>query len=128
VTEISRADIQWHVLERAMPCLARIRATMTPQDYDRDKVALQEFLCGYFRAGSCRHRQGRSIAPLKSSTTEAGGKCLKVRWATPGSGKSGGLRLAIVVYCDRKLVKVAGAWQRAQDPSDDEFFAAARDG
>lgn len=31
--------------------------------------------------------------------TAKGGKVLKVRWAIPGSGKSGSLRLVVVAYC-----------------------------
>jgi hypothetical protein len=46
---------------------------------------------------------------------------LKVRWAIPGQRKSGGLRLAVVAYCDKKHVKLAGAWIRKTDPSDAEF-------
>ncbi|HEX4382081.1 MAG TPA: hypothetical protein VH083_04005 [Myxococcales bacterium] len=69
-------------------------------------------------------KQGSSISPMKSSATAAGGKRLKVRWAMPGSGKSGGLRLAVAVYCKEKHVKIAGAWLRTDNPSDDAFDAA----
>jgi len=34
-----------------------------------------------------------------------GGKVLKVRWALPGSGKSGSLRLVVVACCDEKRVQ-----------------------
>ncbi|MBK9386935.1 MAG: hypothetical protein IPN34_19140 [Planctomycetes bacterium] len=65
---------------------------------------------------------------MSSQHTAAGGKCLKVRWGLSGSGKSGGLRLAIVVYCDARLVKLVGAWRRRADPGDDEFEDAFREG
>jgi hypothetical protein len=64
---------------------------------------------------------------MSSKFTELGGKCLKVRWGVPGCGKSGGLRLAVVVYCDQKRVKLAGAWNRSSDPSDSDFEEATRD-
>lgn len=35
---------------------------------------------------------------MRASNTQAGGRCLKVRWAVRGGGKSGGFRLAIVAY------------------------------
>ena len=63
---------------------------------------------------------------MRSTFTQAGGKCIKVRWGLPGQGKSGGLRLAIVVYCERRHVKICGAWKRRSDPSDAEFTEATK--
>jgi hypothetical protein len=43
----------------------------------------------------------------------AGGKILKMRWGRPGCGKSGGMRLAIVAYCAKRIVVLApcvSAW------------------
>lgn len=57
--------------------------------------------------------------------TPAGGKILKVRWGLPGMGKSGGLRLAVVAYCESREVVIAGAFLRSDDPDDATFFAAA---
>ena len=119
-----RGEIEWWVLPKAATVFAELRAAMGSEAYEQDKARLQDFLCAYFSVGTCTDRQGNSIAPMRSTATGKGGKCLKVRWATPGSGKSGGLRLAVVAYCDRKLVKVAGAWHRRENPSDDDFFTA----
>lgn len=69
-------------------------------------------------------KQGKSISPI--GATAAGGKRLKVRWLIPGKGKSGGLRLAVVAYCEERLVKVAGAWVRKDDPSDGEIDKATQ--
>lgn len=120
---VTRAEIEWRVLPRAQDLFAELRSAMG-KSYEEDKIHLQDFLCAYFNRGTCTDRHGDSIAPMKSSLTGKGGKCLKVRWATPGSGKSGGLRLALVVYCEQKLVKVAAAWRRRDDPSDQDFLAA----
>jgi hypothetical protein len=53
------------------------------------------------------------------------GKILKVRWMTPGCGKSGGLRLAIVVYCESFKVVLCRGFLRNTEPSGAEFDAAA---
>ena len=119
-------DIRWLVLSAAKPCLDQVRSSMAREDYDADRRALREFLCGYFNTGACAHKQGRAISPMRSTLTDAGGKCLKVRWGVPGGGKSGGLRLAVVVYCRERCVKLCGAWKRIDDPSDVEFADAVR--
>jgi hypothetical protein len=98
---------------------------MTPEDYEQDKQALQEFLCGYFSTGDCRNAQGSSISPMKASPK--GGKVLKVRWAYPGCGKSGSLRLVVVAYCDEKRVHIAQAFARRDDPTDDDIRDAVSD-
>jgi hypothetical protein len=126
MVSIQRAEIEWRVLPKARSLLSDLRSAMGKQ-YEEEKARLQDFLCAYFSQGTCTDRQGNSIAPIKSSLTAKGGKVLKVRWATPGSGKSGGLRLAVIVYCEQKLVKVAGAWHRRDDPSDEDFLAATAD-
>jgi len=123
---LTRHDGKWELLPNARPCIDQIRATMTPEDYEQDKHALQDFLCNYFNTGNCDHKQGKSVSPMKSTFTEEGGKCLKVRWGLPGCGKSGGLRLAVVVYCKLRRVKIAGAWLRPSDPSDQDFEDAVR--
>jgi hypothetical protein len=42
----------------------------------------------------------------------------------PGSGKSGGLRFAIVAFCDSMKVVLCRAWVRKDDPSNADFEAA----
>lgn len=98
---------------------------MTPEAYEQDKRALQEFLCGYFSSGDCTNALGDSISPLKA--TPKGGKVLKVRWALPGSGKSGSLRLVVVAYCDEKRVHIAQAFRRSDNPSDDDVRDAVEE-
>ena len=105
--------------------LFQLRERMTPEEYEADKRALQEFLCGYFSSGDCNNAPGDSISPLKA--TPKGGKVLKVRWALPGCGKSGSLRLVVVVYCDERRVYIAQAFPRRDDPSDEDFRDAVAD-
>ena len=118
------ADGKWLVANQAI-LLFDLQQRMTHEDYELDKLALKEFLCGYFSSGECRSSQGNSICPLKSSPS--GGKVLKVRWAYPGCGKSGSLRLVVVAYCEEKRVVIASAFDRRQDPSEDDIQNAIGD-
>ena len=123
-------DVTWEVLKDAQPALDDIRKSMQTDQFEDDRKALQEYLCEYFNSAGgkdCIQKQGRAISPV-GFPTGPGGKCLKVRWGTPGGGKSGGLRLAVVVYCAEKRVKFAGAWMRADGPSDKEFEEALERG
>lgn len=56
-----------------------------------------------------------------------GGKVLKVRWALPGCGKSGSLRLVVVAYCNEKRVHIAQAFERRDNPSDGDVQDAVTD-
>ena len=122
------SEIRWEVLPRARTALDQVRESRGAAAYDAEKTALRQYLCGYFNSGTCRHKQGDQISPMRSTFTASGGKCLKVRWGLPGGGKSGGLRLAVVVYCEQKHVKICGAWLRREDPSDADFDAATMGG
>jgi len=102
-----------------------LRQKMTDDEYEQDKQALKEFLCGYFSTGDCRSAQGSSICPVKA--TPRGGKVLKVRWAYPGCGKSGSLRLVVVAYCDEKRVVIAQAFARRDDPTDADIQDSVED-
>jgi hypothetical protein len=117
-------DGKWQVGEKAT-LLFELRQRMTSEEYAQDKQALKEFLCGYFSSGDCRHAQGSSVCPMKA--TPKGGKVLKVRWAYPGCGKSGSLRLVVVAYCDERRVHLAQAFDRRSDPTDDEIMDAVGD-
>jgi len=117
-------DGKWQLGPKAT-VLFELRERMTPEDYEQDKWALQEFLCGYFSSGDCRNAQGSSISPMKA--TPNGGKVLKVRWAYPGCGKSGSLRLVVVAYCDERRVHIAQAFDRRDNPTDDEIQDAVSD-
>lgn len=117
-------DGTWQLGEKAT-LLSELRQRMTPEDYEQEKQALKEFLCGYFSSGDCRNSQGSSISPMKA--TPLGGKVLKVRWAYPGCGKSGSLRLVVVAYCDEKRVHIAQAFDRRDNPTDDDIQDAVSD-
>lgn len=111
-------DGKWQVGEK-VNLLTDLREQMTPEEFEQEKRALKEFLCGYFSSGDCRNAQGSSIAPMKA--TPKGGKVLKVRWAYPGCGKSGSLRLVVVAYCEQKRVHIAQAFDRRDNPTDDDI-------
>jgi hypothetical protein len=94
---------------------------------------LQLYLAGYFESsGGCSLKLGKSGSPIGS--TAAGGKKLKVRWAYPGCGKSGGLRMCFVAFCEmRKVVLCHIAMRRDVDEdvlesSGDEADAYVVDG
>jgi len=90
--------------------------------FDATRLSLKKFLCGYFSNGECNSAQGKAIRPM--GATPKGGKILKVRWAYPGCGKSGGFRLAIVVYCRSHRVIIAETFIRSDDPTAEDFEAA----
>ncbi len=117
-------DGKWQLGSKANR-LFELRRQMTPEEYEADKRALQEFLCGYFSTGECGNAQGSSICPVKA--TPRGGKVLKVRWAYPGCGKSGSMRLVVVAYCEEKRVVIAQAFDRREDPSDADIQDAVED-
>ena len=56
-----------------------------------------------------------------------GGKALKVRWAYPGCGESGSLRLVVVAYCDERRVHIAQAFDRRDNPADEDVEDAVSD-
>ncbi|MEM9767806.1 MAG: hypothetical protein AAF892_08005 [Cyanobacteria bacterium P01_D01_bin.71] len=119
----SPTDGRWTSLPSAEG-LKQVQKLMDEQTYEQNKEALKLFLCAYFSTGKCTHKQGKSISPIGS--TPKGGKILKVRWGLPGQGKSGGLRLAVVAYCEEKRVVIADAFLRNTDPDNDDFFSAVQ--
>lgn len=118
------ADGTWQLGPRAT-LIASLRDRMTADEYERQKRALKEFLCGYFSTGDCSHALGSSITPVKASPR--GGKVLKVRWGYPGCGKSGSLRLVVVAYCEQRRVHIAAAFDRRDNPGDDDLREAVAD-
>jgi len=86
---------------------------------------LKAFLCDYFTSkDACHVKQGTSISPVRCEVQQAKG--LKVRFGFPGCGKSGGLRLAVLAFCETKQVKIAGAWLRREDPDAEDLHDAFR--
>lgn len=121
---ISRSDITWIVLPPASSTLAELRTMLGDESYVEQKVALQELLCAYFNAVAGCNGKAYNISPLGA---DDGVKKFKARWGLPGSGKSGGLRLALKVDCSGRRVEIAGAWVRRDDPQDADFDRAFRD-
>ena len=121
---ITPGEITWIVSEDAAGEIADVRDTLGEADYKEDVRALRQLLCDYFSNVGCAAPFGKTISTL--GTTSAGGKILKVRWARPGTGKSGGLRLGFVVFCDDRKVVLAKATIR-RDASDDELLDSASD-
>jgi len=100
--------IRWVVTEAARSDVAEVRAIRGEQGYRIDVHDLRELLKGYFAAApGCSGKLGATISPLGATST--GGKILKVRWKYPGAGKSGGLRLCIVTFCEQLLVVLCHA-------------------
>lgn len=124
MTHYSPGDGKWQLGAKAT-LLSELRERMSAEEYEENKQALKKFLCGYFSSGDCQSSQGSSICPVKA--TRKGGKVLKVRWAYPGCGKSGSLRLVVVAYCVQKRVFMAKAFDRRDDPSDADIQGAVED-
>lgn len=96
------------------------RAAFSKTEFDESRRSLKNLLCTYFSSGNCAAALGKTIEPM--GATQSGGKILKVRWALPGCGKSGGLRLAVVVFCSERRVVIADAFVRKDDPSTEDFL------
>ena len=119
---VSRREITWILTEEASEDIAEIREVLG-EAYMADVALLRDMLCGYFSGDDgCTTAQGKSIRPI--GATSDGGKLLKVRWMVPGAGKSGGLRYAFVVYCERRTVVLCRGWVRKDEPDDADFEAA----
>ncbi len=121
---LTPGQIKWRVLDAAQKCLTPIRR-MNGAVYEASRDALQQFLCAYFDSDTdCIHGIDGSVACIGANGSR---KHLKVRWALPGGGKRGGLRLAVAVDCAAQQVWIAGAWERKSDPDDADFERALND-
>ncbi|TKC98314.1 hypothetical protein [Polyangium fumosum] len=118
---LTRTDITWRVLPLAKPALDDARRLFGDDGYEEQKASLQDILCSYFNADNACTAQMSNISPL-GARGEA--KVFKARWGLPGGGKSGGLRLALKVYCKERRVEIAGAWVRRDEPQDADFDRA----
>lgn len=120
---VSIEEVSWETCQDARAELREVEILLGKEKYDDWSRALKSFLCAYFSADRpCIQKQGKSISPVASGVRE--GKGLKVRFGYPGCGKSGGLRLAVLAHCDRRVVKITGAWRRKDDPEDEDFRRA----
>jgi hypothetical protein len=118
-------DGKWYVRPHTKRTLEPIRAALGEEGYAETRRAFQEALCVYFSTGTCLTKHGKFISPIAGDVCD-GGKCFKVRWMVPGRGKRGGLRLAVIAYCEERTVVLAGAWVRKEDPTDEEIDGAIR--
>ena len=92
------AAVTWIVSERCADDIKHIRAALG-DSYLHNRARLREMLCDYFSGDAgCSAPMGSSISTPGSACGT--GKLLKVRWLLPGSGKSGGLRFAVVAFCE----------------------------
>ena len=112
------ADGAWEILRTAGNKDAR--DAFSKETFNTSRQALKEVLCAYFSSGNCAATLGSTISPM--GATPKGGKILKVRWGLPGCGKSGSLRLAVVVYCSERRVVIADAFVRKDEPSTRAFL------
>jgi hypothetical protein len=116
------AAVTWFLTRQCRDDIKHVRSILG-EDYARNVAKLREMLCDYFSGDT-----GYS-APMGFSISTLGSACrtdklLKVRWMRPGSGKSGGLRFAIVAFCDSMKVVLCRAWVRRDDPSSADFETA----
>lgn len=120
---VSVEEVTWETCVAARSELQVVESLLGADRYREWSTELKSFLCSYFSADRpCTQKQGKSISPVASGVRE--GKGLKVRFGFPGCGKSGGLRLAVLAFCERRVVKIAGAWRRKEDPEDEDFRKA----
>jgi hypothetical protein len=86
----------------------------------RDKIG-QILCCDYYPATLGRSKAA-NVNPIVCGIPH--GRGFKMRWAYPGCGKSGGIRLGILALCKARRIIVALACKRMQDPADSEFADA----
>lgn len=124
---IDAGSVTWTICAGATAEFGKVERRLDEVDYAEWLQGLKRFLCDYFASNDtkCTRKQGNSISPIASGIT--GAKGLKVRFGFPGCGKSGGLRIAVLALCATRVVKLAGAWIRSEDPADDEFQQAFED-
>jgi hypothetical protein len=85
----------------------------------RENIA--QMLCSYYNATQGL-KKGVGVSPIDCGVE--GGRGFKARYMLPGRGKRGGLRLGVLALCSRRVVTIAFAEERKEDPSDSEMRAA----
>ncbi len=122
--DIQRGDITWLVKPSAQGSVSEYRQRVG-QHYRGLLRSFQDSICFYINShGECTAK-GVNISPMGG--TPNGAKIFKMRWMYPGCGKSGGLRLAVLMWCNERKVVVAGLWERREDPSPNEFARTLAD-
>ncbi|MEO6594918.1 MAG: hypothetical protein ABIP94_09225 [Planctomycetota bacterium] len=122
---VGPAEVTWVVCKGAQTVAGFLEQSLGEHGYENLKSSLKAFLCDYFTSpDACVAKLGKSISPIRCGVRHAKG--LKVRFGYPGCGKSGGLRLAVLAFCEQKQVKIAGAWLRKEDPDAGDLTDAFR--
>lgn len=111
---IERSGIRWEIRE-VFPVFGELKQKHGEAWYEAQKQALQQTLCDYFSTDLGCMSKSNLIVP-HGGASEAGGKGLKIRWGLPGTGKSGGLRILAVVYCEMRRVYLVAAELRKDNP------------
>lgn len=127
--QITIDEINWRITRTARMLQAPFRSDdlMDHEAFQASKQALKELIVEYINSdGHCHEKMGDTVSPMGAAPD--GGKAYKIRWALPGGGRSGGLRIAIVMFCATKTVEVRGMWSRRDKPSNADFDAAFKDG
>jgi hypothetical protein len=122
---VDRSHIKWELSKRARRDLSPLRKLMSDGDYREWKMAFRDFFCEYINSARNCDEQGCNVYPLGG--IRGGGKGFKVRWALPGMGKSGGLRIALAAFCREKRVKLLAVILK-KDIDEDELLRALQDG
>lgn len=113
-------DITWRLGPSARQANDRNREDLGAEAFAQDVSDLRQLLCDYFNfSANCSTPLSSVIHPLGGGPGDW--KRFKVRWRSPGVGKSGGLRLAVTADCKTRTVIIAGIWARKDDPTDAEF-------
>lgn len=108
-------DITWIVTPYASKHVETLRADFGEGWYWDAVDSFKQSLCDYFNAdGACLLKQAGSISPIGCTLPNA--KALKVRAAEPGGGQSGGLRVIVTVFCDRREVHVKSVRRKRSSP------------
>jgi hypothetical protein len=116
---VRRSSILWKVAPPALKEIKPIRKEIGETNYNQNRIEFQILMTNYFSTGICQNKS-MGISPL-GFEIEAGWKPMKVRVGYFGSGKSGGLRLAVAVNCKEQKVNIVNAWRRKNDPSTKQF-------
>ena len=121
---VAPASITWLLTKPAANDFAVLRADLGDVEYARQRQSLQALLCAYFGEKHCDYKLGKSIAPV--APAPPGKKLLKVRWALPGRGKSGGLRIILSIDCKHRRCTLLRALERVDEPTSKDIDLAAK--
>ena len=117
--ELDPSAFKWQATPAARQELAKVYGSEGMAEF-RDKLG-KHLCCGYYPATSGRSK-AMGVSPISCGVQD--GRGFKVRWAYPGCGKSGGIRMAILALCPARRIIIAFACKRKEDPADKEVDRA----